>query len=179
MLGNVTISNTTLTVNVTNPITVANSITIANSTLTVLGNVTISNTTLTVNITNPITVANSVTIANQTLSVNIAGHDVATLSYIQTIPIGTGNIFDNTNISQIKVASVFVYNDSATPFTLSLQMSPTTTSADYVDDPSYSLIVIAGNSKRIITINRYALYFRLSYTTLAAVSVRIWYNGQR
>ena len=166
--NSITIANEVLTI--TGDIEVTNPITIANQTLTVLGNVTVSN---------PVTVANAITIANQTLSVNITGHDVSTLSYIQTLPVGTGNIFENTNISQIKVGTIFVYNDSATPFTLSLQMSPTTNSADYIDDPSYSLMAILGNSKKLITISRYALYFRLAYSNLVAAQVRIWYNGQK
>lgn len=159
----ITIANDILTVYVESPVTVANSITIANEVLTITGEV---------EVTNPITISNTL------LDVNISSHNTETLYFISTTLSGTGTIFNNTNISKIKTGTLFTYNDSVTPFTLSLQMSPTMTTTDYIDDSNYTNVLIEPNSRNIFIINKFALYFRFSYNALSTTSLRVWYNGQ-
>ena len=68
------ISNSSLTVAVSNSITIANdSLTVAvNNPITVANSITIANDSLTVAVSNPITVANSITIANDSLTVAVS-----------------------------------------------------------------------------------------------------------
>lgn len=204
--GSVTVSNSltvtgTVTVSeITNPVTIGNasltidgSVTVSNTSLTVAGTVTVGNTSLTVagtvtvsEITNPVTIGNasltvagSVTINNATITSFISGNAFTSLTVTSTVVTGTGVVFSDTDISQQKTASIFVYNEGANTLTLSLQISPTTTDTDYIDDPAYSSITIAGTTSQYIAIAKYAHYARLQYVlggTTATFSA--YYNAQ-
>lgn len=192
-VGNtITIANASLTVEGT--ITVGNNITIGNSTLTVNipGTVTIGNTTLTVNIPGAITigntsltvngtvnVGNSLTIANNTLTVNINGSTFSSLTIANATISSTDFLFPNTDISQFKTASFFIYNEGTNTLTVSLQISPTTTDEQYIDDANYTNVAIAGNDKKYFAISKFAHYTRLRYvlgTTTCTLSA--YFNAQ-
>ena len=192
--GTVTIANATLTVGGTVTVSeITNPITIGNASLTVAGNVTISNASLTVDgtvtvseITNPVTIGNAsltvagnVTISNATLTTINSGNVFTSLTVTSTAVTGTGVVLGDTDISQQKTASIFVYNEGANTLTLSLQISPTTTDADYIDDPSYTSLTIAGTSSQYIAIAKYAHYARLRYVLGATTATfSAYYNAQ-
>lgn len=175
--GSVTISNTSLTV--AGNVTVSNSITIANTSLTVAGTVTVSEITNPVTIGNSsLTVAGSVTITNATLTTFNSGNAFTSLTVTSTTVTGTGVVFADTDISQQKTASIFVYNESAQPFFVSLQISPTTTDGDYLDDPNYTSYTVDATSGAYIPVSRYAHYARLQYIGATAQAFHAYYNAQ-
>jgi hypothetical protein len=174
--GDVTISNTSLTVAGTVTVSqITNPVTIGNATLTVAGDVTISNATL--------TVAGDVTISNATLTVagtvTIGASTFTADTVTSTSVTGTGVIFPNKDISTLKVASMFIYNEGATPITISLQISPTTTSGQYINDPSYTDQVIAGSGSLFMDVSKFAHYVRLQYNLGAStVTFSAFFNAQ-
>lgn len=108
------------------------------------------------------------TIANSSLtvagSITVAGSAFTSLTVTATEVTGTGTLFADTDISTLKVASIFVYNEGANTLTLSLMISPDTTATHYIADPSYTNTTVAGtNGTLLIDINRYAHYAALQY----------------
>ncbi|WP_427916598.1 DUF6385 domain-containing protein [Syntrophobotulus glycolicus] len=92
---------------------------------------------------------------------------------------GTGVLFNNTDISQVKTASLLLYNQGAVPLTLSLQISPTTTDGDYIDDPSYTNVVLEANEKKYMAISSFAHYVRLQYLMGGSTgTITAYYNAQ-
>ncbi len=176
--NSITISNATLTVagtvtvsEITSPVTIGNAsltvagtvtvseitnpVTIGNATLTVAGTVTVSE------ITNPVTIGNAtLTVAG---TVTIGASTFTSDSVTSTAVTGTGIIFPDKDISTLKVASIFIYNEDATPITISLQISPTTDTGLYMDDPSYTDQVIAANDSLYMAVSSFAHYIRLQY----------------
>jgi len=177
----VTIGNASLTVAGT--VTVAEvtaPVTIGNASLTVAGTVTVAEVTAPITIGNAsLTVAGTVTIGNATLTTIIDGSTFTSNSVTSTSVTGTGVIFDNTDVSTLKNESFFIYNEGANPITISLQLSPTTTTTDYIDDDIYTDVVIAGNGNTMISVAKFAHYLRLEYN-LGAVTVTFsaYYNAQ-
>jgi cytoskeletal protein CcmA (bactofilin family) len=180
----VTIGNASLTV--AGNVTISNSITIANDSLTVAGTVTVSqitdpvtigNASLTVN--GSVTVEGTVTINNATITTLISGSAFTSDSVTSTVVTGTGVVFPNTDISAQKVASLLVYNEGADTLTVSLQISPTTTDVDYIDDPDYTNYAIPGSTNKILSISRFAHYTRLQYILGGATATfSAYYNAQ-
>ncbi len=174
--GDVTISNATLTVAGTVTVSqITNPVTIGNATLTVAGDVTISNATL--------TVAGDVTISNATLTVagtvTIGASTFTADSVTSTSVTGTGVIFPDKDISALKVASIFIYNEGATPVTISLQISPTTTAAQYINDSSYTNQVILASSSLYMDVAKFAHYIRLQYNLGALTATfSAYFNAQ-
>lgn len=206
--GNVSIENTSITVSgtinvgsIANPVSVSsiiNPIMIGNSLLTMSGTVTVStisnpvtigNASLTVNgnisvndVVNPITVnsiTNPVTIGNSTITTIIAGSTFTSDSVTDLEITGTGTLFDDKDISIIKTASMFIYNEGTNTVTLSLQMSPTTVDSNYIDDPTYTDFTIAGGANKIVTIGLFANYTRLEYDMGDVTgTITAFYNAQ-
>jgi hypothetical protein len=193
--ASVTITNSSITVGgavlVTNPtmtvagdVTIAGtaSVTITNATVTVGGSILVTNPTMTV--AGDVTIAGtaSVTITNATVTVgggvNITGHTITSLNTTLSGVTGTNVIFGDTDISQITTGSIFVYNGGATPFTVSVQISPTTTDGDYIDDPDNTEIAIGPNAKYLIALSKYGNYTRLQYSAASAATFSAYYNGQ-
>jgi hypothetical protein len=183
--GDVTISNTSLTVAGTVTVSqITNPVTIGNATLTVAGDVTISNTSLTVagtvtvsQITNPVTIGNATLTVAGTVTIGASTFTADTVT--STSVTGTGVIFPNKDISTLKVASMFIYNEGATPITISLQISPTTTSGQYINDPSYTDQVIAGSGSLFMDVSKFAHYVRLQYNLGAStVTFSAFFNAQ-
>jgi hypothetical protein len=177
-----TVTNATLTV--TGDVTLSGtaSVTITNSTVTVGGTILVTNPTLTVAGDVTLSGTASVTITNSTLTVgggvNITGHTITSLNTTLSGVTGTSVIFDDTDISQITTGSIFVYNGGATPFTVSVQVSPTTTDDDYIDDPDNTGVAIGPNAKQLLTLSKYGNYTRLQYSALSAATFTAYYNGQ-
>ena len=189
--NNLLVAGTVTVSQITNPVT------IGNATLTVAGDVTISNATLTVagtvtvsQITNPVTIGNAtltvagdVTISNATLTVagtvTIGASTFTADSVTSTSVTGTGVIFPDKDISTLKVASIFIYNEGATPVTISLQISPTTTAAQYINDSSYTSQVILGNSSLYMDVAKFAHYIRLQYNLgVLTATFSAYFNAQ-
>jgi hypothetical protein len=203
--SSLTVTGTVTVSEITNPVTIANAsltvagtvtvaeitnpVTIANASLTVAGTVTVAE------ITNPVTIANAsltvagtitvseitnpVTIANVSLTTSIGGYLFTSDSVVNTPVTGTGVLFADTDISQVKTASMLLYNQGAVPITLSLQISPTTTDGDYIDDPSYSSVVLTANEKKYMAISSFAHYARLQYIMGGSTgTITAYYNAQ-
>ncbi len=189
--NNLLVAGTVTVSEITNPVT------IGNATLTVAGEVTISNATLTVagtvtvsEITNPVTIGNAtltvagdVTISNATLTVagtvTIGASTFSEDSVTSTSVTGTGVIFPDKDISTLKVASVFIYNEGATPITISLQISPTTTTGQYLNDPSYTDQVVPGSGSLFMDVSKFAHYIRLQYNLGASTATfSAYFNAQ-
>ena len=154
--NNLLVAGTVTVSQITNPVT------IGNATLTVAGDVTISNATL--------TVAGTVTIGASTFTAD---------SVTSTSVTGTGVIFPDKDISTLKVASIFIYNEGATPVTISLQISPTTTAAQYINDSSYTSQVILGNSSLYMDVAKFAHYIRLQYNLgVLTATFSAYFNAQ-
>jgi carbonic anhydrase/acetyltransferase-like protein (isoleucine patch superfamily) len=187
--GSVTISNASLTVNGT--VTVAeitNPVTIGNTSLTVAGTVTVAE------ITNPVTIGNTsltvagtvtvaqitnpVTIGNTSLTVGVTSYAFTSNVATVTAGSGTGQVFDNTDISNQKVGTFFIYNTGGETLTISLQISPTTTSTYYIDDPSYSSITVAAGAETIMVLSKFANYARLQYTGATSTDFVAYYDFQ-
>ena len=190
--GDVAITNTTLTVTgdvgITNTtLTVTGDVEITNTTLTVTGDVEITNTTLTVTgdveITNTtLTITGDVEITNTVLTVSggitISGHAIAETNTTLTGVTGTGVVFDGTDISEITTGSFFVYNNGANPFTISLQVSPTTDDDLYAFDVDNDELPVDVGAKLIIAISKYGRYARLLYEAGSPATFTAYYNGQ-
>jgi len=126
-----------------------------------------------------LTVAGTVTIGNSTLTTLISGSTFTSNAVTSTSGTGTGVIFGDTDISTLKNESIFIYNEGATPITISLQLSPTTTTTDYIDDAAYTDVVVAGNGNSFIAVAKFAHYIRLEYNVGAStVTFSAYYNGQ-
>ena len=128
-------------------------------------------------ITAPVTIGNaSLTVAG-TITVGASSFTSDTVT--STVVTGTGVIFPDTDISGLKVGSIFIYNEGATPITLSLQISPTTDESNYIDDPFYTNVVIGANVSKYISVSNFAHYIRLQYNLSAAtVTFSAYFNGQ-
>lgn len=185
----VTIANTSLTV--TGTVTVSEitaPVTIANTSLTVAGTVTVSEITAPVTIANTsLTVAGTVTvseitapvtIANATLTTTVAGYNFVTDVEPHNGATGTGVAFADTNISQMKTGTFFVYNSGTSALTVSLQISPTTASAFYIDDPSYTNVSIPASENQLFVIGKFANYARLNYDAGTGATFSVYYNAQ-
>ena len=171
--GTVTVSEITASVTVseiTAPVTVSEitaPVTIGNSSLTVAGTVTVSE------ITAPVTVSEI------TAPVTIGANSFTSSSVISTSVTGTGVILPDTDISTLKVGSIFIYNEGATPITISLQISPTTDEANYMNDPFYTDKVIDGNESFYMAVSNFANYIRLQYNLGAETATfSTYFNGQ-
>jgi hypothetical protein len=92
--------------------------------------------------------------------------------------VTSGVIFDNTDISEITTGSIFLYNGGAQTFSVTVQVSPTTSDGDYVDDPDNSDIEVGPNAKMLIVLSKYGHYSRLAYTATSAATFTAYYNGQ-
>lgn len=158
--GNLLIGATSLTVAGT--VTVGNSITIANTSLTVEGT---------------ITVGNSITIANTSLTVLIDGNTFTSNTATLEGVTGTANIFDATDVSELRTATMFINNIGTNPITVSLQLSPDGTL--YIDDPSYTNQLVAGGASDIAYVSTFSRFVRLTYDAGALTATfNAYYNGQ-
>lgn len=192
--GQIEITNASLTVDGTVEVSeITSPVTIGNASLTVSGEVEITNASLTVEgtvevseITSPVTIGNAsltvagtVTVSEISSPVTIGGNAFFEDSVIDEEITGTGVLFDDTDISALKVASIFVYNDGAAPVSLSLQVSPTAEDARYIDDPNYTDVVIDGNEGMYISVTLFARYVRLQYDMgVASTTVSAYFIGQ-
>jgi len=142
---------------------------------TVTGTVTVSALTGTVTVSE---ITNPVTIGNTSLTVSVTSY--AFTSDVETVTAGsgTGQVFDNTDISNQKVGTFFIYNTGAETLTISLQVSPTTTSTYYIDDPSYSAITVAAGENTLMVLSKFANYARLQYTGATSTDFEAYYNFQ-
>ena len=166
----VTIGNASLTVEGTVTVSeITSPVTIGNASLTVEGTVTVSE------ITSPVTIGNASLTVEGTVTIGASSFTSLTVSS-QAIS-GTGTLFDDTDISTLKVASIFLYNETATPITVSLQISPTA-GANYIDDPFFTDVVVDGNEAEYITVGNFAHYIRLSYDAGAGSTVSAYFQGQ-
>lgn len=139
--------------------------------LLVAGTVTVSE------ITNPVTIGNATLTVEGT--VTIGASTFTSDAVTSTSVTGTGVIFADTDISTLKVASIFVYNEDTTPITISLQISPTTDTNLYVDDPSYTDQVIAANDSLYMAVSSFAHYIRLQYNLGAETATfSAYFNAQ-
>jgi hypothetical protein len=172
--GSVTVAGTVTVSEITSPVTVEGTVVVSEITspVTVSGSVTVAGTVTVSEITSPVTVEGTVTVSeitspvtigNASLTVTIAGSDFTSLTVSNQAITSTGVLFDNTDISALKVASIFLYNGGATPITLSLQISPVDSNSFYVDDPSYTDQVVPGNGNMYIAVSNFAHYARLQY----------------
>jgi hypothetical protein len=172
--GQVEITNTTLTVSGEVTLTGTASVEITNTSLTVEGQVEITNTTLTiegqVEITNT-----SLTVAG---GVGITGHEIAETNTALSNVTGTGVVFDDTDISEITTGSFFVYNTGANPFTVSLQVSPTSADSFYAFDTDNDDLPVPAGEKLIIAISKYGRYARLLYNAGGGATFSAYYIGQ-
>lgn len=148
---------------------VAGSITLENEELAVKGTVNVAEIAAPVNVAeivapvNVNTISNPVMIGNETLTTTIGGCTFISDSVIDLEITGSGTIFNNADISTVKTASMYIYNKGSVPLTLSLQLSPTTNSGDYIDAPNYTNISVGLNEKKIITVSLFGHYTRLQY----------------
>ena len=191
--GTVTISNASLTVTGTVTISqITAPVTISNASLTVAGTVTVSQITAPVTIGNAsLTIAGTVTVSQITAPVTIGN---ASLTIAGTVTIGastftsdavtntevsgTGVIFPDKDISTLKVASIFIYNENINPITISLQISPTAGS-HFIDDPSYTDQVIAANDSLYMAVSSFAHYIRLQYNLgVQTATFSAYFNAQ-
>jgi hypothetical protein len=186
--GTVTITNTSLTVagtvtvseisapvtvsEISAPVTVQGSVTVANTSLTVAGTVTVSE------ISAPVTVQGTVTIGNASVTTTVVGYDFTTDTQDLSGVSGTGEVFDNTDISQTKTATFFVYNSGSSAITVSLQISPTTAATYYLNDPAYTDVAVGAGEGSIIVVGKFANYARLQYDAGATGTFTAYYNGQ-
>ena len=184
--GSVSVDGTVTVSQITDPVTIGNASLTVNGSVSVDGTVTVSqitdpvtigNASLTVN--GSVTVAGTVTIGNATITTLISGSAFTSDSVTNTVVTGTGSVFNNEDISEQKVASILVYNTGANTLTVSLQISPTTTDGDYIDDPDYTDLAILGATNKIITISRFAHYARLQYNLGGSTATfTAYYNAQ-
>jgi len=124
-------------------------------------------------------ITSPVTIANASLTVSVAGSTFTSDSVTSTVVSGTGAVFDNTDISTLKVASMFVYNEGVDPLTISLQISPTASDTDYIDDPSYTEVVVNAGEAQYMAVNRFANYCRLQYVLgVSTATFSAYFNAQ-
>jgi hypothetical protein len=182
-----TISNASLTVGGTVTVSAITSpVTIGNTSLTIDGTVTVSNTSLTVAgtvtvaaVSSTVTVAGTVTVGNASITTFLLGSTFTSDAVTSTAVTGTGVVFPDTDISTLKVVSLYLYNEGSTTLTVSLQASPDTTTTHYISDPSYSNVVITAGNSQFVDVGLFAHYFRLQYnlgTFTATFSA--FYNAQ-
>lgn len=146
-------------------------VSVASGTMTVQGTVTVSEITAPVTIGNAsLTVEGTITIGASTFT-----SDAVTSTSVS----GTGVIFPDKDISTLKVASIFLYNEDTAPITISLQISPTTDDGLYMDDPSYTDQVIPGNESLYMAVSNFAHYIRLQYNLGGQTATfSAYYNAQ-
>ena len=158
--GNLLISATSITV--TGTVTVGNSITIANTSLTVAGTV---------------TVGNSVTIANTSLTVLVNGNSFTSNTATFEGVTGTANIFNGTDVSSLRTATMFIDNIGTNPITVNLQLSPDGTL--YINDPNYTNKLVSGGASDIVVISTFSQFVRLTYDAgVVTATFNAYYNGQ-
>ncbi len=175
--GSVTVAGTVTVSEITAPVEISNdSLTVAGS-VTVAGTVTVSEITAPVEISNDsLTVAGSVTVAG---TVTIGASSFTADMVTSTVVTGTGIVFPDTDISTLKVGSIFLYNEGAIPVTLSLQISPTTDESNYINDPFYTNQVIGANGSLYMSVSNFAHYIRLQYNLGGATATfSAYFNGQ-
>jgi len=91
---------------------------------------------------------------------------------------GSNFLFDNTDISAQKVASILLYNEGAVTIPLSLQISPTS-GANYIPDPDYGTVTLGSNASMFIAISNFAHYARLQYVLGASTAtISAYYQAQ-
>ncbi|MEA4933865.1 MAG: DUF6385 domain-containing protein, partial [Lawsonibacter sp.] len=110
-----------------------------------------------------LTVAGDVTITNTMLTVLVAASAFTSLTAATQTITGTGELFNNLDISEKKVASLLLYNGGAVTIPLSLQISPTTVSTDYMNDPDYGSFSLGSSQSTFVVIGNFAHYARLRY----------------
>lgn len=81
------------------------------------------------------------------------------------------------NTSEQSLYSFYIFNTGVNTVTVQLQISPTTTYAYFVDDPSGSIGLGAGQKTTLVT-SRFLKYTRLFYETSgAACTFEVYYNA--
>lgn len=186
ILAPVTIGNASLTVDVANA---SLTVDVANASLTVTGQVEVTNASLTVDVANDsltvdvanasLTVAGTVTVSEISSPITIGGSAFVEIALIEEPITGTGVLLENTDISSLKVASIYAYNDGDAPITLSLQVSPVADSARYLNDPNYTEVVIESNEGVYMSVSLFAHYVRLQYDMGAESStITAYFLGQ-
>jgi len=188
--GSVTVAGTVTVSEISSPVAVTGTVEVSEITspVTVSGSVTVAGTVTVSEISSPVTVSGTVTVSeisapvtigNASLTVMVAGSDFTSLTVANQAITSTGVLFDNTDISTLKVASIFLYNEGATPITLSLQISPVDSDSFYVDDPSYTGQVVPGNGTLYIAVSNFAHYARLQYNMGAGSgTISAYFNAQ-
>lgn len=155
---------------------VGGAVTLENSNINVTGKVTVDSVADSVTISS---ITNPVTIANPTLTTLIGGSVFTSDSVINASITGSGSIFNNTDISTKKAATMFIYNEGNTALNLSLQMSPTMEDKDYIDDPFLTSFTVPAGGKKVVIISYLSHYIRLQYSmgSLEGV-ITAYYNAQ-
>ena len=129
----------------------------------------------------------SVTVTADNLDIrdlNFATDSVTVGSYIFTTDNASySNLDDDAAVmakdtSQQYIYSYYVNNTGTNPLTVKLQISPTATDGDYMDDPSGSVIIAAGG-KTVLVADNYLQYTRLFYLTPSgACTFSVYYNAR-
>ena len=171
--GSVTLNNTLLTVtgavtlnNVL--LTVTGDVTLNNALLTVTGDVTLNNALL--------TVTGDVTLNNALLTVFVEGNQFTALTQTFGGVTLAGIALPETDISQLRTATMFVNNTGANAVTLTLQLSPDGTT--YFDDPNYTNVGVAGTTSTIMVLGIFAQYAQIEYNPDTSATFAVYYNGQ-
>jgi len=171
--GSVTLNNTLLTVTgdvtLNNALlTVTGDVTLNNALLTVTGDVTLNNALL--------TVTGDVTLNNALLTVFVEGNQFTALTQTFGGVTLAGIALPETDISQLRTATMFVNNTGANAVTLTLQLSPDGTT--YFDDPNYTNVGVAGTSSTIMVLGIFAQYAQIEYDPDTSATFAVYYNGQ-
>ncbi len=116
-------------------------------------------------------------VSNENLSILVAGSKF----YQQTQHIeavtGSGIVFDSTDISQKRTATIIVNNTGDEGFIISLQISPD--GLFWIDDPAYSEISIEPKTHKIFIIKIFTHFARLNYNAGSnTISFDAYYNAQ-
>jgi len=155
--------------NITNELlTVSGSVTLNNELLTVSGSVTLNNELL--------TVSGAVTLNNTLLTVFVEGNQFTALTQTFGGVTLAGIALPETDISQLRTATMFVNNTGANAVTLTLQLSPDGTT--YFDDPNYTNVGVAGTSSTIMVLGIFAQYAQIEYDPDTSATFAVYYNGQ-
>ena len=159
-------------------VTIAGDVTISNDSLTVAGSVTVAG-DVTINNAS-LTVAGSVTVNNATITTFVTGSRFATVT-LASAPVTVNTVLlNNTDLTQYKNAAFMLYNESAvTLVTVTLEVSPTDTDADYVPDSVLGTVTLAINGKLYIPVEVIGKNVRLRATSaLGTVNVHGYFVGQ-
>ena len=187
--GSVTVSGIDSTVTVAGSVTGTVTVSGIDSTVTVAGSVTVSGIDSTVTVAGTATVSGTVTVSAISSTVTIAGTATVTIggSAFTTSTTGSTAVTASTlvtgtnkDISPYKEVSYFVYNTNAATVSLTLQFSPTTNDADYINDPSYTNVTIPPTTGKVfMTPTYFSNYVRIiGASGTAAGTVSIYFNAQ-